>query len=50
MDAAKWYDPDKTDDTNHIGTRDYAAPEQAGFGFTASYAMCHQCGDNMYMR
>lgn len=36
MDAAKWYDPDKTDDTNHIGTRDYAAPEQAGFGFTAS--------------
>lgn len=38
VNAAKWYDSSKTDDTNHIGTPDYAAPEQAGFGLTASSA------------
>lgn len=36
MNAAKWYDPDKTDDTRHMGTPTYAAPEQAGYGLTAS--------------
>ena len=36
MNAAKWYDPDKSDDTRHMGTQHYAAPEQAGFGLTAS--------------
>jgi serine/threonine protein kinase len=36
MNVAKWYDPDETDDTRHLGTRDYAAPEQAGFGLSGS--------------
>ncbi len=38
MNVAKWYDPDKTDDTRHMGTRFYAAPEQAGYGLSASSA------------
>ncbi len=36
MNVAKWYDPEETDDTRHLGTRDYAAPEQAGFGLSGS--------------
>ncbi len=36
MNVAKWYDPDETDDTRHMGTQFYAAPEQAGYGLTAS--------------
>lgn len=36
MNAAKWYDPEKTDDTRYMGTPYFAAPEQAGYGFTAS--------------
>ena len=36
VNAAKWYDPHKTDDTVHMGTRGYAAPEQAGFGVSSS--------------
>ncbi|MBO4374341.1 MAG: protein kinase [Lachnospiraceae bacterium] len=36
MNAAKWYDPDETDDTRYMGTTNYAAPEQAGFGLLAS--------------
>ena len=36
MNVAKWYDPDKTDDTRHMGTENYAAPEQAGYGLSAS--------------
>ncbi len=38
MNVAKWYDPDKTDDTRYMGTRFYAAPEQAGYGLSASSA------------
>ncbi|MCR4762951.1 MAG: serine/threonine protein kinase [Lachnospiraceae bacterium] len=38
MNVAKWYDPDETDDTRHMGTQYYAAPEQAGYGLTASSA------------
>ena len=38
MNVAKWYDPDKTDDTHHMGTQYYAAPEQVGYGLTASSA------------
>ncbi len=38
MNAAKWYDPDQTDDTRYMGTQYYAAPEQAGYGLTASSA------------
>lgn len=38
MNAAKWYDPDRTDDTRYLGTRFYAAPEQAGYGLTSSSA------------
>ncbi len=38
MNVAKWYDPDKNDDTKHMGTRFYAAPEQAGYGLSASSA------------
>ncbi len=36
MNVAKWYDPDKTDDTRYLGTQYYAAPEQAGYGLSAS--------------
>ena len=36
MNTAKWYDPDKTDDTRYMGTQYYAAPEQVGYGFSAS--------------
>lgn len=36
MDAAKWYDRAKSNDTRYIGTWEYAAPEQAGFGLKAS--------------
>ncbi len=36
VNAAKWYDPEKTDDTRHLGTQYYAAPEQAGYGLSAS--------------
>ena len=35
---AKWYDPEETDDTRYMGTPHFAAPEQAGYGFTASSA------------
>ena len=38
MNVAKWYDPDKTDDTMYMGTQYYAAPEQAGYGLFASSA------------
>lgn len=36
MNAAKWYKPDANDDTNYLGTRLFAAPEQAGYGLKAS--------------
>ena len=36
MNVAKWYKPDQTDDTKYLGTRDYAAPEQVGYGMKAS--------------
>ncbi|WP_197026869.1 serine/threonine protein kinase [Butyrivibrio sp. FCS014] len=38
MNVAKWYDPEKTDDTQYMGTQYYAAPEQVGYGLTASSA------------
>ena len=38
MNAAKWYEPDKLDDTNYFGTLYYAAPEQLGYGLTTSSA------------
>ena len=36
MNVAKWYHPDKKDDTRYMGTPYYAAPEQVGFGFSSS--------------
>ncbi len=36
VNVAKWYDPAQTDDTKHLGTVNYAAPEQAGYGLHAS--------------
>lgn len=36
MNIAKWYDPQQTDDTRHMGTENYAAPEQVGYSFHAS--------------
>ena len=38
MNAAKWYHEGKAEDTRSMGTINYAAPEQAGFGLTASTA------------
>ena len=36
MNVAKWYDPDQSDDTRYMGTECYAAPEQVGYGLSAS--------------
>ena len=36
LNIAKWYDGSKNTDTVYLGTREYAAPEQAGFGMQAS--------------
>lgn len=38
VNVAKWYDPEQTDDTRYMGTMFYAAPEQVGYGFSASSA------------
>lgn len=36
MNAAKWYKAGEKEDTEFLGTQYYAAPEQVGYGFTAS--------------
>lgn len=36
MNVAKWFDPNKTEDTQFLGTQNYAAPEQIGYGMSAS--------------
>lgn len=36
VNVAKWFDSDKKDDTKYLGTQNYAAPEQIGFGLNAS--------------
>ena len=36
MNVAKWFKEDEVEDTRMLGTKYYAAPEQLGFGFTAS--------------
>ena len=36
MNVAKWYNPSQKDDTRYMGTWYYAAPEQVGYGMTAS--------------
>ena len=36
MNVAKWYSPNKNDDTRYMGTDKYAAPEQVGFGLSSS--------------
>lgn len=36
MNVAKWIDQDKDYDRQYLGTQDYAAPEQVGYGLTAS--------------
>ena len=36
MNVAKWYNPDKVYDTEYLGTKNFAAPEQVGFGLKAS--------------
>lgn len=36
MNVAKWYKPDEVEDTKLLGTMYYAAPEQFGYGFSAS--------------
>ena len=36
INVAKWHDPNKSDDTKHMGTQNYAAPEQVGYGLSAS--------------
>ena len=38
MNVAKWYDPDQSEDTRYMGTQNYAAPEQVGYGLSASSA------------
>ena len=36
MNIAKWYSPDKNEDTCYRGTLSFAAPEQVGYGFASS--------------
>ena len=36
MNASKWYSPEKNDDTMYLGTQNFAAPEQVGFGLSSS--------------
>ena len=36
MNVAKWYNSEENEDTRLLGTRNYAAPEQAGYGMKAS--------------
>lgn len=36
LNAAKWYQPEKAEDTRLFGTLYYAAPEQFGYGFSSS--------------
>ena len=36
INVAKWYDPEQRDDTRYLGTQNYAAPEQVGYGLSAS--------------
>lgn len=36
INVAKWYQPEETEDTKLLGTLYFAAPEQMGFGFSAS--------------
>lgn len=36
VNVAKWSDPSKSDDTVYMGTKNYAAPEQAGYGLSSS--------------
>ena len=38
MNVAKWFNPEKNDDTRYMGTMFYAAPEQVGYGLSASSA------------
>ncbi len=38
MNVAKWFDSDKTHDTWYLGTENFAAPEQVGYGLKASSA------------
>ncbi len=38
MNVAKWFDVDKKEDTHYLGTQGYAAPEQVGYGLSASSA------------
>lgn len=38
VNVAKWHNPDKCDDTVYMGTANFAAPEQVGYGFTSSNA------------
>ena len=36
VNVAKWHDPEETRDTRYMGTENYAAPEQVGYGMKAS--------------
>ncbi len=36
VNVAKWYDAEKKSDTRYLGTEEYAAPEQVGYGLSAS--------------
>lgn len=36
VNVAKWYNEDKNEDTQFLGTQYYAAPEQIGYGMSAS--------------
>ncbi len=45
---ARSFDPDRTEDTRHLGTRNYAPPEQFGFGQTSVRSDIYSMGMVLY--
>lgn len=44
MNAAKYSDPEREEDTRLLGTKGYAAPEQYGFGSSTPQTDIYSCG------
>lgn len=49
INVARWYDENKSDDTEYMGTQFFAAPEQAGFGLASSSAKTDIYGVGVFL-